>query len=47
MEMNKTLATLFRRFKFERTTLKESEEREGFVVKIMECKVKISLRSEG
>jgi benzoate 4-monooxygenase len=46
MEMVKTLATLFRRFKFERAILKESEEREGFVVKITECKVKISLRNE-
>ncbi|KAE9365924.1 cytochrome P450 [Stipitochalara longipes BDJ] len=46
MEMNKTFATLLRRFKFERAISKKSEEREGFVVKIMECEVKISLRSE-
>jgi benzoate 4-monooxygenase len=46
MEMLKTLATIFRRFKFERAISKESEVREGFVVKIMECEVKISLRSE-
>jgi benzoate 4-monooxygenase len=47
MEMLKTLATVFRRFKFERSISKESEVREGFVVKIMECEVKISLRSGG
>lgn len=46
MEILKTLATLFRSFKFERAILGPSEEREGFVVKITECKVKISLRSE-
>lgn len=46
MEMSKALATLFRLFKFERTISKESEEREGFILKITECEVKISLRGE-
>jgi benzoate 4-monooxygenase len=46
MEMLKTLATLFRRFKFERVIPQESEKREGFVVKITECEVKISMREE-
>ena len=44
MELSKTLATLFRLFKFERAISKASETREGFIVKITECKVKISLR---
>jgi benzoate 4-monooxygenase len=46
MEMSKALATLFRLFKFERTLSKESEEREGFILKITECEVKISLRGD-
>jgi benzoate 4-monooxygenase len=46
MEMSKALATLFRLFKFERTISTESEEREGFILKITECEVKISLRGE-
>lgn len=46
MEMLKTLGTLFRRFKFERVNPQESENREGFVVKITECEVKISMREE-
>ena len=46
MELAKTLGTLLRRFKFERAISRASEEREGFVVKITECEVKISLRGE-
>jgi hypothetical protein len=45
MEMLKPLATIFRRFKFDRVIPQESEKREGFVVKITEC-VKISMREE-
>ncbi|KAH8586543.1 benzoate-para-hydroxylase [Bisporella sp. PMI_857] len=45
MEMSKTLATIFRLFKFERSTSELSETREGFFVKIAECSVRISLRA--
>jgi len=44
MEMCKTMATLLRMYKFERMAVGPSEEREGFIVKITECKVRISLR---
>ncbi|KAF2801275.1 cytochrome P450, partial [Mytilinidion resinicola] len=44
MEMTKTLATIFRLFRFERTISQPSESREGFFVKIMECNVSVSLR---
>ncbi|KAL3421834.1 benzoate 4-monooxygenase [Phlyctema vagabunda] len=45
MEMLKTLATIFRLFKFERTISRPSDSREGFFVKITECNVKISFRA--
>jgi len=44
MEMCKTMATLLRRYKIERMIEGPSEEREGFIVKITECKVRITLR---
>jgi benzoate 4-monooxygenase len=44
MEMAKTLATIFRLFRFDRETEEPSETREGFIVKIAECRVRISLR---
>jgi hypothetical protein len=44
MEMNKTLATLFRLFEFERTTEKPSHTREGFFLKITESDVVIRRR---
>ncbi len=44
MEINKTLATLFRLFEFERTVEKPSSVREGFFLKIAECVVKIKLK---
>jgi benzoate 4-monooxygenase len=46
MEMCKTLATIFRRYRFERMIEGPSEVREGFVVKITECNVRISLREQ-
>lgn len=44
MEMSKTLATIFRLYRFERTTNKPSETREGFFVKVTECTVRIARR---
>jgi benzoate 4-monooxygenase len=44
MEMAKTIATIFRLFRFDRETEEPSETREGFIVKIAECRVRISLR---
>jgi benzoate 4-monooxygenase len=46
MEMAKTLATVFRLFRFERTRKTASKTREGFFVKVEECNVKISLRED-
>lgn len=46
MEMTKTLATILRLFKVERTTSVPSKVREGFFVKITECNVRITSREE-
>lgn len=44
MEMLKTLATIFRLFKFERSISGPTEMREGFFVKVTECNVMVSPR---
>ncbi|KFZ04580.1 hypothetical protein V502_10043, partial [Pseudogymnoascus sp. VKM F-4520 (FW-2644)] len=44
MEMAKTLATIFRLFRFERITNTASKTRKGFFVKVEECNVRISVR---